>query len=137
MDPQSTPGSVNDATNMPPQPPLPVPPPPLSGAGAADPVAPPLTAAQASWLPPTVPVQPSSGSGQSPEAVTGQSGQTLVPTPAVADDGDLIEKEWVQRAKHIVEQTRQDPYKQTRELHKFRAEYMKKRYNKIIEPVDE
>jgi hypothetical protein len=55
----------------------------------------------------------------------------------VADDGDLIEKEWVTRAKQIVDRTRQDPYQQTKELHKFKAEYMKKRYNKIIEPVEE
>ena len=113
---------------MPPQPPASAPP-----AGPPAPAEQPVDAAAASWLPPTVPVQAGAGNGQPASS----QGQTMVPAPHVADDGDVIEKEWVQRAKHIVEQTRQDPYKQTRELHKFRAEYMKKRYNKVIEPVEE
>ena len=53
-------------------------------------------------------------------------------TPQVVDDGDLIEKEWVSKAKQIVEKNRNDPYKQSEELTMFRADYMKKRYNKNI-----
>ncbi|NDC22375.1 hypothetical protein EBZ57_03330 [bacterium] len=48
------------------------------------------------------------------------------------DDGDLIEKEWVEKAKQIVEKNRDDPYKQSEELNVFKADYMKKRYNKDI-----
>lgn len=48
------------------------------------------------------------------------------------DDGDLIEKEWVEKAKQIVEKNRDDPYKQSEELTVFKADYMKKRYNKDI-----
>jgi hypothetical protein len=50
----------------------------------------------------------------------------------VEDDGDLIEKEWVNKAKQIVERTRDDPYKQSEELTVFKADYMKKRYDKTI-----
>ncbi len=50
----------------------------------------------------------------------------------VSDDGDLIEKEWVEKAKQIVEKTRDDPYKQTEELTVFKADYMQKRYGKTI-----
>jgi hypothetical protein len=53
-------------------------------------------------------------------------------SPPVADDGDLIEKEWVTKAKQIVERTRNDPYKQNEELTLFKADYMKKRYGKTI-----
>jgi hypothetical protein len=56
-------------------------------------------------------------------------------TPAAGlqgDDGDLIEKEWVNKAKQIVERTRNDPYKQSKELTVFKADYMKKRYDKTI-----
>ena len=49
-----------------------------------------------------------------------------------ADDKDLIEKEWVRKAKQIVERTKDDPYKQSEELTVFKADYMKKRYNKTI-----
>jgi hypothetical protein len=49
-----------------------------------------------------------------------------------ADDGDLIEKEWVTKAKQIVERTRDDPYKQSEDLTLFKADYMRKRYGKTI-----
>lgn len=48
------------------------------------------------------------------------------------DDGDLIEKEWVEKAKQIVDKNRDDPYKQSEELNVFKADYMKQRYNKSI-----
>ncbi len=53
-------------------------------------------------------------------------------TPQVADDVDLIEKEWVEKAKSIVNQTRQDPHAQNKEMNRFKADYLKKRYNKEI-----
>jgi hypothetical protein len=53
-------------------------------------------------------------------------------TPQVIDDGDLIEKEWVNKAKQIVARNRSDPYKQSEELMVLRADYMQKRYNKTI-----
>lgn len=52
--------------------------------------------------------------------------------PMIADDTDLIEKEWVLKAKQIVEQTKHDPYQQNKEVEKIKADYMKKRYNKDI-----
>ncbi len=53
-------------------------------------------------------------------------------TPLIADDGDLIEKEWVEKAKIIVSKTKNDPYTQTNEVNRFKADYMKRRYNKDI-----
>lgn len=58
-------------------------------------------------------------------------------SPAVAADSDLIEKEWVQKAKAIVEKTRQDPYLQNKEITKAKADYLKKRYNKVIKVTEE
>jgi hypothetical protein len=55
-----------------------------------------------------------------------------VSVPSVADDTDLIEKEWVSKAKEIVERTRENPYVQSKELNLFKADYMKKRYNKTL-----
>lgn len=52
--------------------------------------------------------------------------------PVAMDDGDLIEKEWVTKAKQLVDNNRDDPYKQSEEMTLFRADYMQKRYNKII-----
>lgn len=73
-----------------------------------------------------------------PPAAPTDTSQTTVPAaqPAISativDDGDLIEKEWVSKAKQIVEANRNDPYKQSEELTVFKADYMKKRYDKNI-----
>ncbi len=60
-----------------------------------------------------------------------------VALPAEAQDTDLIEKEWVERAKQIVDHTREDPYEQLRALSHMKADYLKKRYNKDIKIADD
>jgi hypothetical protein len=60
------------------------------------------------------------------------SATTQVSSLLANADSDLIEKEWVDKAKQIVERTRDDPYKQSEELTVFKADYMKKRYGKTI-----
>lgn len=104
-------------------------------AGNALPIPPPAPPpAAASWLPPSVPVQPSAAGS----AAQGTPGNTSASTaPDSAADTDIIEKEWIVKTKEIIEATRHDPHRQTKELHKLKAEYMNKRYNRIIEPVEE
>ncbi len=53
-------------------------------------------------------------------------------SPHIADDADLIEKEWVNIAKSIVANTKDNPSEQSKEINKFKADYLKKRYNKDI-----
>ncbi len=53
--------------------------------------------------------------------------------PELAEDVDLIEKEWVDKAKAIVNHTKDDPYNQNKEINKMKADYIKKRYNKDIQ----
>ena len=53
-------------------------------------------------------------------------------TPLAANDDDVIEKEWVNKAKKIVAQTRHDPYEQEKAVSKLQADYVKKRYGKEI-----
>ncbi len=57
---------------------------------------------------------------------------TSIPIPPEAEDSDLIEKEWVERAKQIVAHTRHDPHEQQKALSLMKADYMKKRYNRDI-----
>lgn len=52
--------------------------------------------------------------------------------PQIAEDADLIEDEWVDKAKEIVERTSQDPHQQNKEMNLVKADYLKKRYNKDI-----
>jgi len=56
----------------------------------------------------------------------------LTPASLAADDADLIEKEWVDRAKAIVEENRDDPHSQKQKISKVKAEYIKQRYNKSL-----
>jgi hypothetical protein len=67
--------------------------------------------------------------------------QTQSSSPAIsaglpAQDTDLIEKEWVLRAKSIVAQTQDDPYRQKKEMSKMKADYIKKRFNKTLPTED-
>ena len=52
--------------------------------------------------------------------------------PLVANDEDLIEKEWVDKAKKIVIATKDDPYRREAEVGKLQAEYLKRRYGKEL-----
>lgn len=90
---------------------------PAAAANMAPPVAPPLN------LPIQTPVVTQTND------VTATTNSVV---PDVTDDQDLIEKEWVNKAKAIVERNRDDPYKQSEELTLVKAEYLKKRYDKTI-----
>ncbi len=67
-----------------------------------------------------------------------QDDQTTNRTLVISDESrDLIAKEWILRAKRIVNQTRDDPYKQSQEFNKLKAEYVKQRYNMTIKVNNE
>ena len=78
----------------------------------------------------STPIAPPQSNPPSSDASTTTTAQTVL--PAIADDNDLIEKEWVIKAKEIVEKTREDPHRQSTDMTIFRADYMQKRYNKTI-----
>lgn len=52
--------------------------------------------------------------------------------PAVAADEDLIEKEWVEKAKKVISETKHDPYAQEQAVSRLQADYLNKRYGKVI-----
>ena len=72
------------------------------------------------------------GQSSDPATSAGSAAPTDTNLPDAADDSDLIEKEWVDKAKKIIDQTRDNPYEQSKEITVFKADYMKKRYNKSI-----
>ena len=55
--------------------------------------------------------------------------------PLLASDEDLIEREWVDRAKKIIAATRDDPYRREVEIAKLQIDYLKKRYGKDLGAV--
>lgn len=60
------------------------------------------------------------------------SSVTTDDTPQVAADDDLIEKEWVDKAKRLVAETKDDPYERERAVGKLQVEYLRKRYGKEL-----
>ncbi len=52
--------------------------------------------------------------------------------PTIAADDDLIEKEWVDKAKKIIAETRDDPYRREQEVSRLQADYLRKRYGKDL-----
>lgn len=51
----------------------------------------------------------------------------------IASDKDLIEKEWVNKAKNIINQNKNNPYKQEKEFDALKGEYKEKRYGKDLD----
>jgi Txe/YoeB family toxin of Txe-Axe toxin-antitoxin module len=96
-------------------------------------------APQSAGAPASVPVLPAMPSLPLPQSQTNskpvQSAQD--DSPLVATDEDVIEKEWVDKAKKIVAQTKTDPYTQEKEVSKLQADYIKKRYGKEIKLISE
>ena len=57
---------------------------------------------------------------------------SVLDTPIVASDDDLIEKEWVDKAKKIVSETKDDPYRREEQVNRLQADYLKKRYGREL-----
>lgn len=76
--------------------------------------------------------QPLSNSSQPTAATPTTEGEN----PQIADDVDVIEKEWVEKAKKIVSSSKSDPHQLEKEVSKLQADYLMKRYNKQIKLGD-
>lgn len=74
--------------------------------------------------------QPAPVAPQTPSAPAVSTADSA--TPLVADDVDVIEKEWVDKAKKIVSSTKEDPHAQEQQVSRLQADYLMKRYNKQI-----
>ncbi|MEX1995654.1 MAG: hypothetical protein WD887_02670 [Candidatus Saccharimonadales bacterium] len=88
--------------------------------------------------PPLIPVpSPVTATSQSDDDDTATGTASATDTSGLpAADADRIEKQWVERAKVIVNQTQDDPHKQKSEMSRVKAEYIKKRYNKTVQVDD-
>ncbi|MEO6109393.1 MAG: hypothetical protein ABIP50_00040 [Candidatus Saccharimonadales bacterium] len=52
--------------------------------------------------------------------------------PLVAEDQDVIEKEWVDKAKQIIGSTKDDPHGRTARVNDLQKEYLQKRFGKVL-----
>ena len=56
--------------------------------------------------------------------------------PALAEDVDVIEKEWVDQAESIIQKTAGDPHAEEEQIEDLQIDYMKKRYGKDVAKSD-
>ena len=82
--------------------------------------------------PPPMPVVPLPAAPAAQPAQHTTSATTDDDMPQIAADEDLIEKEWVEKAKRVISDTKHDPYSQEQAVRKLQAEYLSKRYGKNI-----
>jgi len=80
--------------------------------------------------------QPTPSTPTAPAKPTGDA-DDVGKTPVVADDVDVIEKEWVNKTKSVVKETKTDPHKQKKGVSVLKADYMKKRYGKDVKLSDD
>lgn len=100
---------------------------------------------------------PESWSGNQPQAVTAQGvnassqfaapaqqpipDQTTAGQPLenveVRDEAEALDEEWIVKAKDVVEQTKHDPFLQSKELNKLRSEYLEVRYSKHVKTQED
>lgn len=67
-----------------------------------------------------------------PAATVQDAPQTTAPTPAVADDADVIEKEWVDAAEAMEKKTTGDPHAEEEGFENLQVDYIHKRFGKDI-----
>jgi hypothetical protein len=65
-----------------------------------------------------------------------QPSQDIGATHNNPEDNPALDEEWVNKAKAIVEQSKNDPFTLSKELNKVRAGYLKARYDKDLK-IDE
>lgn len=58
---------------------------------------------------------------------------TVCNNPLIANDDDLIEKEWVDKAKKIVSDTRDNPHQREKAVNELQIDYLKKRYGRGLD----
>ncbi len=77
------------------------------------------------------PVDPDDGQSLKDDKSTATTQQSSS-IPDLADDVDVIEKAWVDKAKHIINETKDDPHAQEKAFEELQIEYHKKRYGRDI-----
>jgi hypothetical protein len=133
--PNSAPGGVEGAPNLPPTPEAPIQSPERSGSPEQLAVdhqtgTPVLPTDQQSTVPQPV-VNDAATDDQAKDAAV------LATTPTAAADNDTIEKEWIEKVKKVISGTADDPHKQQKYASQLMANYILKRYGRKIGEAEE
>lgn len=87
---------------------------------------PPLPAVQGAPMP------NAQAANDQPHSNPAASMPSVPPSDTSGGSSDDLDEEWVNKAKAIVERTKNDPFLESRELNKIKADYLKARHNRDI-----
>jgi hypothetical protein len=93
-------------------------------------------ATQATTTPPPLAVANDPAIAGLPVPLTASPDPAGTGTTSSTDDNKLDE-EWINKAKMIVEQTHTDPFRESHEISRVKADYLKTRYNKVIKVIED
>lgn len=74
---------------------------------------------------------------QAPVATATPTPDPTVSNPVAANDDDVIEKEWVDRAKQVILQTKDNPYAREKAIGELQRDYLAKRYGRRVGASDD
>lgn len=75
--------------------------------------------------------------GPAASAPAAATPQPAAGNPALADDVDVIEKEWVDKAEEVIAKTAGDPHAEEEAVEDLQIDYMKKRYGKDVKKSED
>lgn len=107
-----------------------------SAEAAPQPVTPETAPARQAAPPVPLPAAPVLPSSDDVTASTSADGQATASAAAPGTAPERIEKQWVEKAKAVIAQTKDDPYQQKNEMTKVKAAYIEKRFNKKLRVDD-
>lgn len=81
-------------------------------------------------------VQAGAATGGAPQAQAAPVGPLQVQIADETATDEQLDQLWVNKAKDIVERTKSDPFAQSNELSKVKAEYLKARFDKDLNASD-
>lgn len=73
---------------------------------------------------------------QQPLDAPAQQMASATQTPTAVDDSGMLDKVMILKAKQIVAQTADNPFEQNRQLAYVKADYLEKRYGKVIKVAE-
>jgi len=92
-----------------------------------------VTGLPQSGLNPAVAAAPAEMGAAVPPAPQQYSQPVAGSVPMIAEDSDIIEKEWVAAIQKTLDQYKDDPYLLSKAMTALRQDYLQKRYGKTVE----
>jgi len=86
---------------------------------------------------PLAPLPPASAAAHNPLSPGPQPAVASTPAPTNDSSATALDEEWINKAKMIIERTKEDPYTESKELGRAKADYLRIRHNKQVKVAED